>query len=107
MASFVTPFSSLVHVHKSLSNEMQVLLKIAELGMCMKTCRESLSFIVDSVFEQSLVNDSSANTAVHLLRKPVRTDLLFWIDGKLQLKHAPAANYKNSDIHKIKNKHIL
>jgi len=42
MASFVMPFSSLVHMYKSLSNKMSVLLKIAELEIglvCMKTER--------------------------------------------------------------------
>ena len=39
---------------------------------------------------------------IYLLRKPVRTDMLLCdIDGKHQLKHAPAA--KRSDINKTKN----
>ena len=61
-----------MHAHKSLNNERQLLLKIAELeiGWCAWKQGESLSSIVESVFEQSLVKDSSANTAyVHLLSK--------------------------------------
>ena len=43
------------------------------------------------MFEQSLVNVSSANTAyMHLLSKPVRTDLLLSDRWQIQLKHAPA-----------------
>jgi len=59
----------------------------------MKTGRV-LSSIVDSVFEQNPVNDSSANTAyIYVLRKPVRTEFLlcYKIIGKRQLKHTPAA----------------
>ena len=43
----------------------QLLFKIAELGirLCAWRQGEFLASIVDSVFEQSLVNDSSANTA--------------------------------------------
>ena len=41
---------------------------------------------------------------VHLLWKPVRTDLLL-CDGKLQLNHAPAA--KTSYINKTKHSHCL
>jgi len=53
------------HVHQSLSNETIIIQDIAELEkfLCAWRQGESLSSIVDSVFEQSLVNDSSANTA--------------------------------------------
>ena len=40
----------------------QLLFTIAEYG-CVHEDRESLASIVDWVFEQSLVNDSSTNTA--------------------------------------------
>jgi len=49
---------------------------------------ESLAFIVDTVFEESLVSDSSANTAS--TEKPIWTDFLLR-DNKLQLKHSPAS----------------
>jgi len=49
---------------------------------------ESLASIVDTVFEESLVSDSSANTAS--TEKPMRTDFLL-CDSKLQLKHLPAS----------------
>ena len=56
----------------------QLLFQIVELEirLCAWRQGESLASIVDSVFGESLVNDSSADTALHLLRKPMRTDLL-------------------------------
>ena len=61
---------------------LQLLFKIVELEILLCALRqgEPLAFIVDSLCEEeSLVNDSSANTAcIHLLKKPVRTDLLLF-----------------------------
>ena len=49
---------------------------------------ESLASIVDTVFEEILVSDFSANTAS--TEKPMWTDFLLR-DSKLQLKHSPAS----------------
>jgi len=56
-------FKTCMHAHKSLSNK--TIFKIAELEirLCAWRQGESLVSIVDSVFEQSLVNDSCVNTA--------------------------------------------
>jgi len=54
---------------------MQLLLKIAELEYSF-VHEESLSSIVDLVFEQSLVNWFFSQYCIHLLRKPVWADLL-------------------------------
>ena len=56
-----TIFKICTHAHKSLSNET-IIFKIAELEIWLCAWRrgDSLTFIVDSVFGQSLVNDSSA-----------------------------------------------
>ena len=59
----------------------QLLFKIVELEILLCAWRQgdALASIVDSVFEESLVNDYSANSyCIHLLRKPMRTDLLLW-----------------------------
>jgi len=56
---------------------------------------ESLASIVDSVFEEILVNDSSANTAYIYWRSLWGQTCCSVIDGKLQLKHAPAAKISN------------
>jgi len=60
---FATPFSC-THAYKSLSNKA-MLLKIAELELQLQLCAwrqgECLTSIVDLVFGQNLVNDSSAN----------------------------------------------
>ena len=61
---------------------------------------ESFSSTVDSMFEQSLVNDSSANTAYTYWGSLWGEACCSEIDGKIQLKHAPAA--KRSDINKSK-----
>ena len=45
---------------------------------------ESLLSIVDKVYEQRLADDSSANTTI-------LWGQTFMMDGKLQVKHAPAA----------------
>ena len=52
-----------------------------------------MASIVDSVFEEILVNDSSANRG-----SLQRQTCCSVIDGKIQLKHAPAS--KRSDINK-------
>jgi len=58
----------------------------------MKT-RRGFGTIIDSAFEQSLVNDSSANTS---LRKPMRTDLL--LCDRWQTPAQACTCYKKSDI---------
>ena len=53
-----------MHAHKSVRNEAIVIQDCwIEIWLCARRQGESFSSIVDSVFEQSLVNDSSANTA--------------------------------------------
>ena len=60
-----TIFFTCMYAYKSLSNKTYSLLKIAELEIWLCAWRQGECFIsiVDLVFEQSLVNDSSANTA--------------------------------------------
>ena len=65
MASSATPFSKLVCMHTNHLATKQLLFKIAELEIQLCAWRQgnSLASIVDLEFEQSLVNDSSANTS--------------------------------------------
>jgi len=75
-----TIFFTCMHMHKSLSNKTW-LLKIADLEIWlvrMETRQTgSLSSIVDSVFEKSLVNNFSVNTAyIYWGSLAVRRDLL-------------------------------
>jgi len=65
--------------------------------VCMKT-KSRWHPLLTQVFEQSLVNDSSAN--IHLWGSLWGQTCCSVIDGKLQLKHAPVA--KKRDINKIK-----
>ena len=60
--------------------------------------RESLSSIVGLVFEQSLVNDSSANTAYMYWGSLWGQTCCSVKDGKLQLKYAPAAKTVTSRV---------
>ena len=62
----------------------KLLFKIAELEvrLCAWRQGESLASIVDSVFEQSLVNDSSANTAYIYWGSLWGQICCFVIDGK-------------------------
>ena len=77
------------HVHKSLSNETIITLDcwIRNMVVCMKTGRV-FGIHSDSVFEDSLVSDFSANTYWGSLWGRTCCSV---IDGKLQLKHAPAS----------------
>ena len=67
MASIATPFPKFVCMHTNHLAMKQLLFEIAELEiwLCARRQGESLasSNIVDSVFEQSLVSNSSANNA--------------------------------------------
>ena len=93
MPSLAMPFSKIVCMPTNHLATKQLLFEIVELGirMCVWRQGESLASIVDSVFEESLVSDSSVNT-----------EYIYWgslwgqtcssvIDCKLQLKHAPAS----------------
>ena len=71
-----------------------------------KTGRESSAFIDDSEFEQSLVNVSSANTAYIYWRSLWGQTCSSWIDGNLQLKHAPAAKKGTNKIFKKKHSNV-
>ena len=53
------------------------------------------------VFEESLVNDPSANIAYIYWGSLWEQTCCSMVDAELQLKHAPAS--KNSDINKTKN----
>jgi len=77
MASFTMPFSLLVWMHTNPLATKQASFKIAELEirLCAWRQGESLASIVDSVFEQSSQRFFN-QYCIHLLRKPVRTDLL-------------------------------
>ena len=66
--------------------------------LCMHGDRGSLSSIVDLVFELSLVNDSSANTAYMYWRSLWGQTALWWQSSAQA--HAPAAK---SDINKTKS----
>jgi len=64
MALLVTPFSELTRVCTNRLPTKLLSFKIVELEiwLCARRQGESLAFTVDSLLEQSLVNDSSANT---------------------------------------------
>ena len=79
MASFVTPFSSIVYMCTNRLAAMLLLFKIGDYIQKYSWAhedRKSLSSIVYMVFEWSLVNDSSAKYCSHLLRQPMKIDLL-------------------------------
>jgi len=65
MASLAIPFSKIVRMCTPHLATKQLLFKIVELEIWLYAYRqgESLTLIVDSVFEESLVHDSSVNTA--------------------------------------------
>ena len=77
MDSSATPFSKLVCMHTNHLATKQLLFKIAELEiqLCAWRQGESLVSVADSVFEQSGQWFFSQH-CIHLLRKPMRTDLL-------------------------------
>ena len=94
MASFAMPLSSLVRMRTNHLAMKQFLFRIVELDirLCAWRQGESLVSIVDSVFEESLVHDSSSNTVY--IYWGILWGQTCWsvIDGDLQLKHAPASN---------------
>ena len=94
MASFALPF--FLHLY-ACAQITQQLLKIAELEIWLRAWRQG----ADSVFEQSLVSDSWANTAYMYWGSLWGQTCCSVIDGKPHHKHAPAAN-KESDINKVK-----
>ena len=65
-------FSSLVHMHKALSNECNNYSRSLNLKYSWCAWRQGETVIVDSVFEQWFFGQY----CIHLLKKPVRTDLL-------------------------------
>ena len=75
------------HAHKSLTNKTWLLLKL-EIRLCLWRQGSLLSSVVDSVFEQSLVSNSSANTAYIYWGSLWGQTYCSVINGKLQLKHA-------------------
>ena len=92
-----------LHTCANLLATTQLLFKINELEiqLCAWRQGESLASIVDSVFKESLINDSSANTAYIYWGSLWGQTCCSVIDGELQLKHASAA--KKSDINKTKS----
>jgi len=99
-----TIFFSCTHAHKSLSNWKTIITQGCWIG-CVHEDRESLSSIVDLVFEQSLVNDSSVDTAYMYWGSMWGQTCCSVIDGKIELKHAPAAKkrWHKQDYKNIKN----
>ena len=68
------------------SFSMPLTLKIAELARNMAVCMKTGKTIVDSVFKQSLFNASSSTEVAYEDRLCCSV-----IDGKLQIRYAPAA----------------
>ena len=66
--------------------------------VCMETCRERLChpLLTRAVFEQSLVNDAFSQYCIHLLRKPVRGDLLFCDRWQTSAQTCTCCNSLNS-----------
>ena len=95
-------FKNCMHAHKSLSNETIIIQDrwIRNMVACMKTGRESLWHpLLNLCLKRAcMVNDSSANTAYIYWGSRCGQTCCFVVDGKFQLKHAPAS--KRSDINK-------
>ena len=104
MASFVTPFSSLVHMH-SYHLAMNVIISQDHWitnTVCVHGDREGLSHpLLTQFLTRHLVNDSSANTTCIYWGNLWGQTCCSVIDGKLQLKHASATDKR--DINKAKN----